>query len=179
MLRNLAAAAFFPLASAYAWGASPPATDAKWDSYFSVWANDVTATPEAVEKFYATRVNYYGREMTQAKVYQDKSYLIRRWPVRTCHVVPGSVSTSCSEDESRCQVTLVMDFQSENPALRTGVQGETAVSLSLIRQDAQMKIERENGVPLLRSSCKLVAPDWRQKSDWRCAAFQFPSLPTS
>ena len=71
---------------------------------------------QAVEKFYADIVNYYGWEMTQAEVYQDKSYLIRRWPDRTCPVVPGSVSTSCSEDESRCQVTLVIDFQSESPS---------------------------------------------------------------
>ena len=177
MLRSLAAAALLSLGSAYAWAASSPETDAQWESYFSVWANDGTATPQAVEKFYASRVNYYGREMTPAEVYQDKSYLIRRWPIRAYHVVPGSVIALCSEDHDSCQVTLVMDFRSENPALGVGVQGETTVSLLLARQGGQMKIERENGVPLLRSSCRLVAPDWRQKSNWRCSAFQFP--PTS
>jgi hypothetical protein len=45
MLRSLAAAALFSLGSAYAWGASSPAMHAHWDSYFSVWANDATATP--------------------------------------------------------------------------------------------------------------------------------------
>jgi hypothetical protein len=80
MLRSLAAAALFSLGSAYAWGASSPAMHAHWDSYFSVWANDATATPQAVEKFYANRVNYYGREMTPAEVYRDKLYLIQRWP---------------------------------------------------------------------------------------------------
>jgi hypothetical protein len=103
-------------------------------------------------------VNYYGREMTPAEVYQDKLYLIRRWPIRTYHVVPGSVATSCNGDHDGCQVTLVLDFQSENPALRIGVQGKTTVSLVLSRQGGQMKIERENGVPLLRSSCKLLTP---------------------
>ncbi len=155
MLRSLTAAALFSLASACAWGASSSAEDAYWDSYFSVWANDATATPQAVEKFYANRVNYYGHEMTRAQVYQDKLYLIRRWPIRSYHVVPGSVGVSCSDDHNSCQVTVVMDFRSENPALGVGVQGETTVSLSLIRQDGQMKIEREYGVPLLRSSAAL------------------------
>lgn len=169
MLRSLTAAALFSLASACAWGASSSAEDAYWDSYFSVWANDATATPQAVEKFYANRVNYYGHEMTRVQVYQDKLYLIRRWPIRSYHVVPGSVGVACSDDHNSCQVTVVMDFRSENPALGVGVRGETTVSLSLIRQDGQMKIEREYGVPLLRSSCKLMSPDWRQTSNWRCS----------
>ena len=132
-----------------------------------------------MEKFYANRVNYYGREMSPAEVYRVKLYLIQRWPIRPYHVVPGSVATLCSGDHDSCQVTLVLDFQSESPALRIGVQGETTVSLVLSRKGGQMKIEGENGVPLLRSSCKLLAPDRHQKSNWRCSAFQFPPLPTS
>jgi hypothetical protein len=178
MLRSLIAAAFL-LGSAYAYGASSPATDARWESYLSVWANNGTATLQAVEEFYASRVNYYGREMTPAEVYQDKMHLIRLWPIRTYHLVPGTVASSCSENNDRCEVTLVMDFQSENPALGIGVRGETTVSLALVKQGGRMKIERESGVPLLRSSCKLAAPEWRQKANWRCSPFQLPPLPTS
>ena len=169
MLRSVTAVALFWLASACAWAAPSPANDAYWDSYFSIWANNATASPQAVEKFYANRVSYYGHEMTPAEVYQDKLYLIRRWPVRSYHVVPRSVATVCGDNHDSCQVTLVMDFWSANPALGVGVQGETTVSLSLIREGDDMKIDRENGVPLLRSSCKLMGPDWRQKSSWRCS----------
>jgi hypothetical protein len=49
MLRSLLAAAF-SLGSAYAYGASSPATDAHWESYLSVWANNGTATLQAVEE---------------------------------------------------------------------------------------------------------------------------------
>lgn len=176
MLRSLAAAAF-SLASAYAWAASSPETDAQWQSFFSTWANDETATPQAVEKFYANRVNYYGHEMTPAEVFQDKLHLIRLWPIRTYHVVPGTVATTCTEDHDRCEVTLVMDFRSANPARGLEMRGETTVSLALAREGDQIKIERESGVPLLRSSCRLEAEDWRAKSNWRCSAFHFP--PTS
>jgi hypothetical protein len=178
MLRSLAAAAL-SLASAYAWAASLPATDAQWQSYFSLWANNATATPEAVEEFYSSRANYYGHEMTPAEVYQDKLHLIRLWPIRAYHVAPGTVATSCSENRDRCEVTLVLDYLSENPALRIGVQGETTVSLELVKEGDQIKIDRENGVPLLRSRCRLMGSDWRQKSDWRCSAYRYPAFPSS
>jgi len=153
--------------------------DAQWGHYFSLWANDATASPQAVERFYASRVNYYGREMTNADVYRDKLYLMRLWPIRAYNVAPGTVVTSCSEDNSRCQVTLVLNFLSENPARGIGVQGETTVSLALVRENGEMKIERENGVPLVRSSCRLTGPNWRVSSNWRCSAFHFPPLPIS
>ena len=178
MLRSLAAAAL-SLGASCAWGASSPATDAQWERYFAVWAKDGTATPQVVEEFYASRVNYYGHEMTPAEVYQDKLHLIRLWPIRTYHVAPGTVVTRCSEDNNRCDTTLVLDWQSANPAHRIGAQGATTVSLALTRQGGQMKIERESGVPLVRSSCKLAAPDWRQGSNWQCSAYYFPPLPSS
>jgi hypothetical protein len=176
MLRNLAAATLFSLASGAAWGASSPETDAQWDRYFSVWANGGTATPQAVEKSYASRVNYYGRDMTSADVYRDKLYLMHQWPVRAYHVRAGTAQTSCSEDNARCRVTLVLDFLSANPARRIGVQGVASLSLQLAGPDGQMKIERETGVTVLRSSCTLSSSDWRQQSNWRCAPFHFPPL---
>ncbi len=176
MIRSLALAALsFGTASAV-WGASSPATDAQWESYFARWANDQTTTPQAVEDFYADRVSYYGHEMTPAEVYQDKLYLLRLWPVRSYHVEPGTVATNCTDDNNTCLVTLVMDYLSGNPSLRTGVQGATTVSLVLVRVAGHMKIERENGVPLLRSNCKLTGADWRQKSNWQCSPSYFPNV---
>ena len=67
-------------------------------------------------------------------------------------VAPGTVVSRCGEDNNRCDVTLVLDWRSANPALSTGVQGATTVSLALTKQGGQMKIAREKGVPLLRSS---------------------------
>lgn len=177
MLRSLAAAAVL-LCSACAWGASSRATDAQWEGYFNVWAKDATATPQAREQFYASRSNYYGHEMTPAEVYRDKLHLIRLWPMRSYHVAPGTVVTSCSQDHNRCAVTLVLDWQSANLTLGIGTQGATIVSLDLIRQGGQMKIGRESGVPLLRSTCKLAAPEGH-KAAWQCSAYRFPPLPTN
>ena len=103
MLRSLAAAAL-SLGVACAWGASSPATDAQWEGYFNVWAKDQTATPQAVQQFYANRVNYYGHEMTPAEVYQDKLHLIRLWPMRRYQVAPGTVATRERRTE-RCAAT--------------------------------------------------------------------------
>ncbi len=178
MLRSLAATTLV-FGAASAWGASLPATDAQWEGYFALWARDGTATPQAVEEYYASRVNYYGHEMTPAEVYQDKLHLMRLWPIRSYHVAPGTVATKCSQDDNTCAVTLVMDYLSGNPALGAGVQGATTVSLVLTRQGGQMKIERESGVPLLRSSCKVAALGWGQRSHWRCSASYLPPLPNS
>ena len=41
-----------------------------------------------------------------------------------------------------------------------------------------MRIEREPGVPLMRSTCKLAAPDG-QKANWQCSAYRFPPLPSA
>jgi len=179
MLRNLAAAALVSLASSATWGAASPVTDAQWDNYFTVWANDASATPQAVEHFYASRVNYYGREMTSAEVYQDKVYLMRQWPIRTYRVRPGTVMTSCSENHDRCQVSLALDFLSANPARGVGAQGVASISFLLSGSEGQMKIERENGVTVLRSSCALSGADWRQQSNWRCSDYYFPRFPSS
>ena len=54
-------------------------------------------------------------------------------------VAPGTVVSRCGEDNNRCDVTLALDRRSANPALRTGVQGATTVSLALTRQGGQMK----------------------------------------
>ncbi|MBV9288301.1 MAG: hypothetical protein JO288_10855 [Hyphomicrobiales bacterium] len=178
MLRYLAATALISLASSAAWGTSSPETDAQWDRYFSVWANEGTATPQAVEKFYANRVNYYGREMTLAEVYRDKLYLMRQWPARAYTVRPGTVQASCSENHDSCRVTLALDFLAANPDRRIGVQGTVTLSLLLANLAGQMKIEDENGVTVLRSSCMLSSSDWRQMSNWQCSNFHFPPLPS-
>jgi hypothetical protein len=159
--------------------ASTPEIDARTNAYFAIWANDATVTPQAVEKFYATRVDYYGQSLSREEVYRNKLYLIGLWPHRTYRVEPGSVLTSCDAGKSRCQITAVLDYQSVNPARLIGTQGATTVSLSLVRQDGLLKIERESGVPLKRSTCTLRAPDWTQLSNWHCSAYQFPPLPSS
>ena len=179
MLRSPAAAALLSLISGAAWGASSPETDAQWDRYFAVWANDATATPQAVEALYAARVNYYGHEMTAAEVYRDKLYLMRQWPARIYRVRPGTVSASCSEDDNRCRVNVVLDFLSANPARRAGVMGTVSLSLLLAGPSGQKKIEDENGATVLRSGCMLAGPDWRAMSNWQCAPYRFPPLPSS
>ena len=178
MLRSLVAVGLL-LTSAEAWPASSPRTDAAAERYFAIWANNATVTPESVERYYAARVNYYGREMSPAEVYASKMYLVRSWPVRIYHVRPGSVITSCSEDKLRCETTLLLDWQSANPARHVGTQGETTFTLGCIEQGGRMKIERESGVPLATSTCQLLAPDWHQKSNWTCSAYKFPPVPSS
>ena len=60
--------------------------------------------------------------MRRSGVYQDKLYLMRQWPVRSYHVVRGTVSTLCSDDKVNCQLAPVLDFVLANPTLdmRTG-----------------------------------------------------------
>ena len=157
----------------------PGNTEAELQAYFALWASNETVTPKIVAQHYARRVDYYGQVLTQDGVYRNKKYLIGLWPYRKYSVQPGSVSKNCDLEQNTCQITVILNWQSINPSRLEGTQGATTVTLGLIREDGVLKIERESGVPLVRSVCKLLNPNWVDSSNWRCSAFGFPSLPAT
>lgn len=146
-------------------------TDARMDAYFAIWSNNASVTREAVDALYARQVDYYGRSMSRANVYHNKQYLIRLWPDREYRVEPGSVSKTCDAAADRCQVTAILDWKAANSVRAVGTQGATTLVLGLSRENGVLKIDRESGVPVARSTCRLGS------ESWRCSAFRLPALP--
>ncbi len=140
--------------------------DMAMDRYFSIWANDARITPETVDRLYASHVVYYGKAMTPAQVLRDKQAYIRQWPQRRYAVIPGSVSKTCDADRSRCQVSAILSWEKAGRGGARGERGANTIRLTLVREGGALKIARESGEPVVRSSCR--AGD----QGWRCSAYR-------
>ena len=140
--------------------ASAAEPDAQMNRYFSIWADNARVTPEAVDRLYADRVVYYGKSMTSAEVYRDKRTFIQQWPDRRYNVVPGSVSKACGRGEASCKVFAILEWQKSDPSTRRGSKGANTITLTLVRQNGSLKIARESGSPVARSSCQGRGERW-------------------
>lgn len=140
----LALALSIPLGQAVA--DSTPAQDALIGSYFSFWDRDSHITPENVDKLYARRIIYYGHSMTREGLYRDKLNFIRRWPERRYAVEPGSAGKRCDADNSTCELTATLNWQTRG--FGGARAGRSRVRLTLAREDGELKIVREGGTTL-------------------------------
>ena len=143
----LALLAALPLA-----GLAPAAraddADAAMEQFFATWDNDARVTMATVDSLYASRVVYYGENLTAAQVYANKQAFIRRWPDRHYAVVPGTVAKSCDPTKARCRVDATLAYRAVNPAQGRAARGRTRVTLDLVRDAGQYKIVREAGRPV-------------------------------
>ncbi len=140
--------------------------DTAMDRYFSIWANNARITPETVDRLYAGRVVYYGKSMTSAQVFRDKQAYIRQWPQRRYAVIPGSVSKTCDAGRSRCQVSAILSWEKAGRGGARGERGANTIRLTLVREGGALKIARESGTPVVRSSCR------GGDQGWRCSAYR-------
>ena len=137
--------------------AAPLATaDQRMDAYFSIWATNDSITLPVVERYYARRIDYYGRPMTADGVYRDKRGYVARWPRRRYDVVPGSVGKTCDVGETRCRVTAVLRWWKADAAGRHASGGASTITLDLVRQDGVLKIARESGTAVVSAPCEAM-----------------------
>ncbi len=165
------------LLAAPAQARSSPPDERELNAYFGVWADDQSIKPDVIDRYYSTRVDYYGQLLTLKELYRNKLSLVRLWPYRQYTVEPGSVLRSCNADRTRCDLNLILNWRAINPFQSRGTEGSTTVSLTMVYEDGRMKIRRENGVPILRSNCKLLGSDWTDKSSWTCTPLALTTLP--
>ena len=147
-MRAVLIAALVALGGPAALAQSTPRQDAMIGSYFAIWDQDSHVTPENVQKFYASRLIYYGHPMTRQGLLRDKQNFIRRWPERRYDVEPGSASKQCDAAEDHCRFVATLVWRTAGPSGTRS--GRSRVTLTLEREDGALKIVREGGVTLTR-----------------------------
>ena len=136
---------------AYAQLDSVPERTREWaqaqvEKFVAVWSRDEGVTREAVERLYAPRVIYYGKNMSREAIYADKRAYIAHWPRRRYEIVPGSVDVSCTKGNNMCRATATMRWSRADRAGRE-VRGSARMSF-LVSRDSGGKIVRESAINL-------------------------------
>jgi hypothetical protein len=116
------------------------------ENFVAVWSRDEGVTRDAVERLYAPRVVYYGKNMSREAIFADKRAYIAHWPRRRYEIVPGSVDVSCSPGNVMCRATATMRWTRTDRAGREA-RGASRMSF-LVSRDSGGKIVRESAVTL-------------------------------
>ena len=116
------------------------------ENFVDVWSRDEGVTMAEVERLYAPRVIYYGKNMSRAAILADKRAYIATWPRRRYEIAPGSVNVSCTQGNAMCRATAIMRWTRENRAGRQ-VRGSSRMTF-LVSRESGGKIVRESAVNL-------------------------------
>lgn len=119
---------------------------AQVEKFVAVWSRDEGVTRDAVERLYAPRVIYYGKNMSREAILADKRAYIAHWPQRRYEIVPGSVDVSCTKGNAICKATAVMRWSRADRAGRE-LRGSSRMSF-LVSRESGGKIVRESAVNL-------------------------------
>jgi hypothetical protein len=114
------------------------------ENFVDVWSRDDGVTMASVERLYAPRVIYYGKNMSRAAILADKRAYIARWPQRRYEIVPGSVDVACTKGNAQCRATALMRWTRADRAGRE-VRGSSRMAF-LVSRDSGGKIIRESAV---------------------------------
>jgi len=115
-------------------------------NFADTWSRNEGVTREAVERLYAPRVIYYGKNMSREAIYADKRAYIPHWPRRRYEIEPDSVNVVCMRGNAVCRATAIMRWARQDRAGRA-VSGASRMSF-IVTKESSGKIVRESAVNL-------------------------------
>jgi hypothetical protein len=113
--------------------------------YLEVWSTNDAAAVAGVPYVYGPRVQFYGRDYSQADLMAEKRRAIHQWPVRRYVHRPGSMQVICNVAKQRCGVRSITDFEVANPARGTAKHGSARFDLGVSFEGPQPRILYEGG----------------------------------
>ena len=128
-------------------GARAAAARALTADYLVTVSGPGDAMVGAANRFYATRVRFYGRPVTTAGLAAEKRSFVQRWPVRRYE--PRAMSTAC--DAETCTIRTLVDFRTANPDRGAVSAGEAELILEVGFAGVRPYIIGETGRVLRRS----------------------------
>ena len=128
-------------------GARVTAARALTADYLATVSGPGDAMVGAANRFYATRVRFYGRPITTAGLAAEKRSFVQRWPVRRYE--PRAMSTAC--DAETCTIRTLVDFRTANPERGAVSSGEAELILEVGFAGVRPYIIGETGRVLRRS----------------------------
>jgi hypothetical protein len=87
----------------------------------SGWSSANAIDLASLANAYAEEIFYYGSRKSRAAVLRDKRRLLERWPERTYHVRPGSITVQCLANV--CKVGGMTDWRTRNARRATSASG--------------------------------------------------------
>ena len=99
-------------------------------AYLDYWSAPNAVTLDATPDFYASRVEFHGREMSARALFEEKRRFVRRWPVRDYVPRRNSTDTTCSAASETCTVRTAFDYTASNP--ETGRRAQGVANLELV-----------------------------------------------
>lgn len=118
--------------------------------YLAVWSESGEASLAGVPYVYGPTVTFYGRNLSQRGLIDEKRRAVRRWPVRRYVHRPGTLRVICNEASRRCAARSIIDYQVANPAAGTRARGAATFDLGISFAGARPVILYEAGRPLRR-----------------------------
>jgi hypothetical protein len=139
-----------PAAFAPAWIASAEraaAARALTADYLATVSGPADTMVGAANRFYATRVHFYGHPITPAGLVAEKRSFVQRWPER--RYAPRLISAAC--DPETCTIRAIVDFRTANPDRGAVSSGEAELILEVGFAGSRPYIIAETGRVLRRS----------------------------
>jgi hypothetical protein len=114
-------------------------------NYMATWSDPRDPDGQQIRPFYGETVNFYGSEISQDQLMEQKLQFARRWPIRSYVVRADSVSVRCT-DAHRCFVAGIVDWSAANEA--SGRRSAGSATFAMMLNDGL--IERETGSVITR-----------------------------
>jgi hypothetical protein len=85
------------------------------NAYLNAWSSPDDPSGEAIRRFYAQTVNFYGRGISRDELMRQKHVFAHRWPTRSYVARPDDMSVQC-EPVGGCHVSGVLDWRASDQA---------------------------------------------------------------
>jgi hypothetical protein len=115
------------------------------NSYLRIWSSSDEAALRDVHEVYAPRVNYYGRFLDKRGITAEKMRFVRRWPVRSYSLRPGTTRVDCDPARRSCVVRTLIDWTAAAPQRRQRSRGVSSFELGIGFAGGQPLVIYEGG----------------------------------
>ena len=68
-----------------------------------------------IHQTFAPTVRFYGRDVSNQRIVDERRRLVTRWPQRTYRLRAETTRIECDEQTSLCRVSGILDFSASNP----------------------------------------------------------------
>jgi hypothetical protein len=114
----------------------------------SGWSSANAIDLASLANAYAEEIFYYGSRKSREAVLRDKRRLLQRWPERTYHVRPGSITVQCLANV--CKVGGMTDWRARNARRATSASGIAQFEYEVALSGDAFRILSENSSVIKR-----------------------------
>jgi hypothetical protein len=104
---------------------------------------------------YESQVLHYGKSKTRKEVAADYAQFVARWPVRKYALRPNSTVISCADDQPKCTIDAVIDWEVASAGRNAKSNGVSSWRLVLNKNEGRFTIAEIDGKVIERHVSEL------------------------